>query len=147
MEVRMDSLNKYQKYKLQKSTKVLITQPFFELQTPDFAWKFVWIFRTNYKSKKVKKYISTHNSAIFWATDSRFCMEVHFPQSTKIKLGRGFRDFRPCSTFYNNILGKFLHLQQAKNFYIYNMIKRKSTTPKNKQKTVFGYYFWFNLMT
>jgi len=24
-------------------------------------------------------------------------MEVHFPQSTKIKLGRGFRDFRPCS--------------------------------------------------
>ena len=29
----------------------------------------VWIFRINYKSKKVKKYISTHNSAIFWATD------------------------------------------------------------------------------
>ena len=50
------------------------------------------------KVKKYKKYISTHNSAIFWATDSRFCMEVHFPQSTKIKLGRGFRDFRPCST-------------------------------------------------
>ena len=25
-----------------------ITQPFFELQTPDFAWKFVWTVLTNY---------------------------------------------------------------------------------------------------
>ena len=25
-----------------------ITQPFFELQTPDFAWKFVWTVPTNY---------------------------------------------------------------------------------------------------
>ena len=25
-----------------------ITQPFLELQTPDFAWKFVWIVPTNY---------------------------------------------------------------------------------------------------
>ena len=33
----------------------LIPQPFFELQTPDFAWKFVWIFRKNYKSKEVQK--------------------------------------------------------------------------------------------
>ena len=31
-----------------------ITQPFFELQTPDFAWKFVWTVPTNYK-KKLKK--------------------------------------------------------------------------------------------
>ena len=30
-----------------------ITQPFFELQTPDFAWKFVWIVQINYKSTKV----------------------------------------------------------------------------------------------
>ena len=29
--------NKLQKYKKYISTKVLITQPFFELQTPDFA--------------------------------------------------------------------------------------------------------------
>ena len=37
-----------------------ITQPFFELQTPDFAWKFVWIVQINYKStKSTKKYIST----------------------------------------------------------------------------------------
>ena len=48
------------------------------------------------KVEKYKNYISTHNSAIFSAKDSRFCMQVHFPQSTKIKLGRGFRDFRPC---------------------------------------------------
>ena len=26
-----------------------ITQPFFELQTPDFAWKFVWTVPTNYE--------------------------------------------------------------------------------------------------
>ena len=39
-----------------------ITQPFFELQTPDFAWKFIWTVLTYYKSTKVqkvqKKYIS-----------------------------------------------------------------------------------------
>ena len=36
-----------------------ITQPFFELQTPDFAWKFVWTVETNYKKyKKVHKYKS-----------------------------------------------------------------------------------------
>ena len=34
-----------------------ITQPFFELHTPDFAWKFVWIVQTNYKS--TKKYVGT----------------------------------------------------------------------------------------
>ena len=70
-----------------------ITQPFFELQTPDFAWKFVWIVQINYKStkvqkvqkkyKKVHKYKSTHNSVIFRATDSRFCMEVHMHRPTK----------------------------------------------------------------
>ena len=32
-----------------------ITQPFFELQTPDFAWKFIWIVQTNYKSTKSTK--------------------------------------------------------------------------------------------
>ena len=26
-----------------------ITWPFFELQTPDFAWKFVWTVQTNYE--------------------------------------------------------------------------------------------------
>ena len=26
-----------------------VTQPFFELQTPDFAWKFVWIVSANFE--------------------------------------------------------------------------------------------------
>ena len=26
-----------------------VTQPFFELHTPDFAWKFVWIVSTNFE--------------------------------------------------------------------------------------------------
>merc|ERR1712030_103839 len=41
------------------STKVLITQPFFELQTPDFAWKFIWTVKPNDKVQKYKKYKST----------------------------------------------------------------------------------------
>ena len=49
----MDSPNKLQKYKSTKSTK------------------------------KVHKYKSTHNSVIFRATDSRFCMEVHMHRPTK----------------------------------------------------------------
>ena len=32
--------------------KLIITWPILKLQTPEFAWKFVWIFRTKYKSKK-----------------------------------------------------------------------------------------------
>ena len=37
-----------------------IKQPFFELQTPDFAWKFVSTVRTKYKStKNTTKYKST----------------------------------------------------------------------------------------
>ena len=59
MEVRMDSmdsLNKLQKY---ISTKVFITQPFFELQPPDFAWKFIWTVEPNDKVQKYKNYKST----------------------------------------------------------------------------------------
>ena len=59
MEVRMDSPNKLQKYKSTKkyiSTKVLITQPFFELLTSDFAWKFIWTVKPNDKVQKYKKY-------------------------------------------------------------------------------------------
>ena len=62
MEVRMDSPNKLQKYKSTKkyiSTKVLITQPFFELLTSDFAWKFIWTVEPNDKVQKVQKYKST----------------------------------------------------------------------------------------
>ena len=33
-----------------------ITQLFFELQTPDFAWKFLWTLPTNY-AKKVSSFV------------------------------------------------------------------------------------------
>merc|ERR1712080_38188 len=46
MEVRKDK-----KY---ISTKVLTTQPFFELLTSDFAWKFIWTFEPNDKKQKYK---------------------------------------------------------------------------------------------
>merc|ERR1712030_154177 len=38
------------------STKVLITQPFFELLTSDFPWKFIWTVEPNDKVQKYKKY-------------------------------------------------------------------------------------------
>merc|ERR1712030_193838 len=41
------------------STKVLITQPFFQLQPPAFAWKFIWTVEPNDKVQKYKKYKST----------------------------------------------------------------------------------------
>ena len=63
MEVRMDSPNKLQNYKKSTkkyiSTKVLITQSFLELQTPDFAWKFICTVQPNEKVQKYKKYKST----------------------------------------------------------------------------------------
>ena len=42
-----------------------VTQPFFELQTPDFAWKFVWIVSANFEQnanfqKKIKNVKSTN---------------------------------------------------------------------------------------
>ena len=60
MEVCIDSPNKLQKYKNTKkykkyiSTKVLITQSFFELLTSDFAWKFIWTVEPNDKVQKYK---------------------------------------------------------------------------------------------
>ena len=64
-KVCMDSLNKLQKYKKYISTKVLITWPFFELQTPDFSWEFIWTTKPNdqvqkYKTTKVQNEIE-HN--------------------------------------------------------------------------------------
>ena len=37
-----------------------ITHSFFELQTPDFAWKFVWTVPTNYEKKNVITYIRNY---------------------------------------------------------------------------------------
>ena len=57
-----------------------ITQSFFELQTPDFTWKFVWTV-TNYEKTFKRKWplnitLLCNNSAIFQGTESRFYMEV-----------------------------------------------------------------------
>ena len=41
-----------------KNTKLSITRSFFELETPDFAWKFVWTVRTKYTHKKYKVLIT-----------------------------------------------------------------------------------------
>ena len=37
--------------KILRIMELAITQPFFELQTRDFAWKFVWTIPTNYEQK------------------------------------------------------------------------------------------------
>ena len=37
-----------------ENTKLSITRLFFELETPDFAWKFVWTIPTKYTHKKYK---------------------------------------------------------------------------------------------
>ena len=34
--------------------KLSITHSFLELQSPDFAWKFIWTVRTNYEKKLVR---------------------------------------------------------------------------------------------
>ena len=63
----MDSPNKLLKYKSTKkyiSTKVLITQPFFELLTSDFAWKFIWTVEPNDKVQKYKKYKKYKNPKV-----------------------------------------------------------------------------------
>ena len=38
-----------QQIKTVQKYKVLITQPFFELKTPYFAWKFIWTVQANEK--------------------------------------------------------------------------------------------------
>merc|ERR1711984_4985 len=80
MEVHMDNPNKLQKYNSRKkyiSTKVLITQPFFELLTSDFAWKFIWTVEPNDKvqNKKVQKYKN--------AKKCKKCKNVKIVKSTK----------------------------------------------------------------
>jgi len=91
----MDSPNKLQKYKSTKSTKkyvstkVLITQPFFELQTPDFAWKFIWTVEPNYKVQKYKKYKTTKvknykSKKVQKSKNSRFCIEVCMDSLNKL---------------------------------------------------------------
>merc|ERR1712030_282389 len=61
MQVDLDRPQPFLNKKKYISTKVLITEPFFKLQTPDFAWKFIWTVQPNdkvqkYKSTKIQKY-------------------------------------------------------------------------------------------
>ena len=44
-----------------ENTKLRIMRSFFELETPDLAWKFIWTVSPNYKVKKFKKYINNKN--------------------------------------------------------------------------------------
>ena len=37
------------------NTKLNITRSFFELQSPDFAWKFIWTDQPNDKVQKVQE--------------------------------------------------------------------------------------------
>ena len=59
MEVHMDSPNKLEKYKKYISTKLLITQPSFELQTPDFP-------------RKILSVGALDHLGLVWPTDSTF---------------------------------------------------------------------------
>ena len=81
--------------KIPWTMELAITQPFFELDNQDFAWKFVWTIQKNghpCKEKSAWKSMQensmdhgiSYNSAIFRATDSRFCMEVHMDRPVKM---------------------------------------------------------------
>ena len=59
------------------------------------------------KNKQYKKY----NCAPAISTSYLF----HSPQSNKIKLGRWFRDFRPCLFFYPKFFWGVLHMNGPKN--------------------------------
>ena len=67
-----------------RNIKFSITHSFFELQTPDFAWKFIWKVRTNYKKTKWSpktKWLpnpkTDHNTFNYQPRSIRFCMVVH----------------------------------------------------------------------
>ena len=97
------------------NTKLSITHSFFELQTPDF----VWTVRTT----KYKKYKSTHiNSAIFWATDSRFCMEIHMDWPTKWQSTR------------NTKIQKYKKLKKRKNDKNAKNVECTKSTKKNLRR-------------
>ena len=88
-------LDRPQPFPNKKSTKVLITQPFFELQTPDFAWKFIWTVEPNdkvqkyqkykkYKSTKIQKY-KVQNKKVQKYKNAKKCKKCKSTKSTKIK--------------------------------------------------------------
>ena len=56
MEVHMDCPTKWQSIKVQKKYKSNHNSAIFWVQTPDFAWKFIWTVQPNDKVQKVEKY-------------------------------------------------------------------------------------------
>ena len=70
-----------------------ITHSFFELQTPDFAWNFVWTVRTNnekFSFRGVKKWgghsgASRSNSAVFWSYRLQILHRSSYAPSNQIR--------------------------------------------------------------
>ena len=56
-----------------------VTQPFFELQTPDFAWNFVWTVSTNYEIffGQGRQYLCYPNSC--YSHYSYYCYYYYIP--------------------------------------------------------------------
>ena len=63
-----------------KSTKVLITQSFFELQTPDFVWKFIYGL-----SNQVIKYKSTKSTKVQNSTEIQKRKKANNAKNTNLK--------------------------------------------------------------
>ena len=61
-----------------------ITQPFFELQTPDFAWKFIWIVQ-NTKVQKVQKKVCKSTVWKFIYGLSNQVIKYKSTKSTKVQ--------------------------------------------------------------
>merc|ERR1712030_98258 len=85
------------------STKVLITQPFFELHTPIFAWKFIWIVKRNDKVQKYKKYKSTKVQKYKNTKVQKYKSTKYKTKSTKIQKRKNAKNVKSTkSTKYKN---------------------------------------------
>ena len=69
-------LTKFKKQNGHQITKLSITCSFLELQSPDFAWKFVWTVRTNFDfffekqdGRRIAKLIITHSFIVLHTPD------------------------------------------------------------------------------
>ena len=91
------------------------------------------------KYKSSKKYKSSDNSTIFWATDSRFCMEVHMDcwtllnQMTKYKSARTTKSTKVQNRKVQKCK-KGKKFKYAKNVKNVKSTKYKVQKYKNKKK-------------
>ena len=58
--------NGRQKQNGHQIAKLIITHSFLELQSADFAWKFIWTVRTNFEKKMKKKWPPKNKMAAKW---------------------------------------------------------------------------------